>query len=63
MKYTPIDIPWSRNFFDFKEIMKSIKFFFEQLKKVNNYCEFLKAYSQIYIMNIEAKLDQQLSCD
>ena len=63
MKYTPIDIPLSRNFFDFKEIMKSIKFFFEQLKKVNNYFEFLKAYSQIYIMNIEAKLDQKLSCD
>ena len=33
MKYTPIDIPLSRNFFDFKEIIKSIKFFFEQLKK------------------------------
>ena len=63
MKYTPIDIPLSRNFFDFKEIMKSIKFFLEQLKKVNNYFEFLKAYSQIYIMNIEAKLDQKLSCD
>jgi len=26
MKYTPIDIPLSRNFFDFKEIMKSIIF-------------------------------------
>jgi len=26
LKYTPIDIPLSRNFFDFKEIMKSIIF-------------------------------------
>jgi len=44
-----------------KKLLNVVYFFFEVLKKVTNYYEFLKSYRQNYI-NIEAKLNQKLSC-